>query len=282
MQRTGVIVVAGLLSAGLAAGCGDQQDDRLHQGSGGGDGGGEASPCPAGMIYMTQNRVELGEWELDLLETYTGNVIPEQSTSTDPACVARFPMPGIEGADWPLDGLSLDQLPAVEEALALYGRRLCTVPELLLGAAGEENWRHPYDPEERAADRCDPDDFNPQPLGTYSACESPMGLRDVEVRSTWALLDEQTRDALADVWGDTIPGDGVYAVWGGTSRADTYYAPSNFGVHFHGEGEDPYTDDALRVCADPGVPTAEQDEAWAQAMQALIEVGSFAEWLATR
>lgn len=258
------------------------EGDSVLQQSSSGDGGGEdsSSPCPSDMIYLPQNRVGLGEWEIENLETYAGTIIPEDSYHTDPLCIARFPMPGVEGAPWPLDGLSQAQLPALESALASYGRRLCTVPELLLAAAGEENWRHPYDPEERSSEYCETDDFNPEPIGTFEACESPMGLRDVEVRSTWALLDELTVTALQEFWGEELPGGAVYAVWGGTSRDDTYYAPSNFGIHSHGQDEDPYTDDALRVCADPGVPTDEDAAAWQSSVQDFIDGETFEAWLA--
>lgn len=275
------MLLAPIIVGCMLAGCTiEGAADGLPSGSGGGGGGDETNPCPSGMVYLPQNRVHLGEWDVGLLETYAGTVIPDEFYSTDPFCIATFPMPGAEGAAWPTDGLSLDQLPDVEAALDTYGRRLCTVPELLLASAGEDNWRHPYDPEERSSTVCEPDDFNPSPLGAYQACESPMGVRDFEVRSTWALLDELTLASLDEVWGGTIPGDAVYAVWGGTSRADTYYAPSNFGVHFHGAGEDPYTDDALRVCADPGGSTQDQDAAWSASMQDFIDAGSFAAWLA--
>ena len=38
-----------------------------------------------------------------------------------------------------------------------------------------------------------------------------------------------------------------WAVWGGTSRADTFYAPDNFGLHFHPGGADSFQDDGFRA-----------------------------------
>lgn len=250
-------------------------------GDGGTNGDGGANPCPAGFIYVEADTAGLGEWDVELLDQYEGNVIPYDSYDTDPFCIAKFPAPGIEGGAWPVDGLSISQLPSVELELQASARRLCTVPELLRAAAGHDDWRHPYDPEERRS-VCDPDDGNPSPIGTFPSCTSPEGVRDFEVRSTWAGLDDQTAEVLREFWGDDLDGGGTWVAWGGTSRTDTYYAPSNFGVHLHGADEDPYTDDGLRICTDPGIPTSDDDARFADSMTRLAEVGSFAEWLATR
>ncbi len=268
----------------LALACGSPDDSPFGSNTGGGGGasGGDGSnPCPTGFVYVEADSTGLGEWDLDLLGQYEGNVVPYDSYDTAPFCIAKFPAPGTEGAAWPLDGLSIAQLPAVEQELDASARRLCTVPELLRASSGHDDWRHPYDAEDRGS-VCEPDDANPSAIGTFSSCESPEGVRDFEVRSTWALLDDVTAAVLRDFWGDTLDGGGVYVAWGGTSRDDTYYAPSNFGVHMHGEDEDPYTDDGLRICLDPGVPTSDDDAIFADSMAALSAAGSFADWLSTR
>jgi len=56
-----------------------------------------------------------------------------------------------------------------------------------------------------------------------------------------------------------------YAVQGGTSRANTFYSPTNFGIHSHPVGE-VYVDDGARVCADPA-------QEWS-------DDGPYQEWLA--
>ncbi len=259
----------------------DTGSDLPSPGSGGG-GGGTTNPCPTGMTYVPNARTDLGEWDVERLEQYLGNVIADEPFDTDPYCIDTYPAPNRLGSAWPTDGLSMSQLEPLEALLDAHARRLCTVPELMLAAAGPDNWRHPYDAEDRVEGMCEPDDMNPQTLGFYPNCESPMGVHDFEVRSAWAVVDEITRDQLVDFWGENLPGDGVYAAWGGTSRPETYYAPTNFGIHLHGEDDDPYTDDGLRVCADPGIPTDEQDTAWAQEMTALADAGSFAAWLGSR
>lgn len=253
-------------------------DEPTLAGGGGGDGGAVDARCPSGMVEIVQDRAELGEWEITVLEAFPGTVIPEQPYDLDAYCIAIFPLPGSEGQAWPSDGLSVDQLPDVEAVLDEHGRRLCSVGELLYAAATEDNWRHPYDREERQ-EVCDPDDFNPSPLGTFPGCASPLGVRDLEVRSSWATMDSATTSAVENEYELGLPGGGIYASWGGTSRDDTYYAPSNFGIHFHEAGDEMYIDDAVRICAEPGQVDSDQESAWSQQMAALVDAGSFALWL---
>lgn len=248
--------------------------------SGNGGGGGETTArCPDGMIEVAQDRASLGEWELSVEESYVGTVLTEQDYDLDAWCIGEYPLPGFQGQAWPSDGLSVAQLTAVEARLSEHGRRLCTVGELLYAAAGQDNWRHPYDAAERVEGTCDPDDLNPQPLGTYGGCVSPLGLRDLEVRSSWAVLDDTSRQGLEGNYENGFPGGGTWVAWGGTSAADTYYAPSNFGVHFHEEDEEAYTNNGLRICAEVGQVDEDEEAAWSTQVADLLEAGSFAAWL---
>ncbi len=72
-----------------------------------------------------------------------------------------------------------------------------------------------------------------------------------------------------------FPGDLTYAVWGGTSRRDTFHAPSNFGFHTHDRlAEDLYLDDGFRVCAD-APPTANQNIAYDRWIEDALTAGSY-------
>jgi len=259
--------------------CVPQSNGTLASGAGGG-GGSASTACPSGMTEVLQNRVTLGESDLAMVEAYPGTVILPNEYVTSTFCVGTFPLPGSSGQAWPSDGLSVAQLPPLESLLAEHGRRLCTVPELLLAAAGPENWRFPTDADQHVDGACEPDEFNPQPLGTYSNCESPTGVRDLGVRSSWALLDALTADSLAESYPAGFPGGGDYAAWGGTSSQDTTFAPSNFGVHFQGAEEDPYLNNGLRVCADPDQVDAQVESGWSDQVEALVQTGTFADWLA--
>jgi len=261
----------------LLAACSGKEDVPL--GSGGGDGGGVSERCPNGMTEVAAATVDLGETDTELLETYFGSAIPLQRTTLGDYCIGTFPLPGFAGQDWTTDGLAVQQLEQVETLLAAHNRRLCTTAELLYGAAGPENWRHPYAAEQRDDTACDPDDQNPSPLGTFPGCESPLGLRDFEVRSSWSVLDETTASGLYEAWPSGFPGGGRYAAYGATSDAATYYAPTNFSVHFHGDGEDPYTNNGLRVCADVDRVDSAVEADWTASITTLREVGTFAVWL---
>jgi hypothetical protein len=75
---------------------------------------------------------------------------------------------------------------------------------------------------------------------------------------------------------ETSPGhDSTYWLWGANARDDTYYAPSNFGLHHHLAGSKAYQDDALRLCANPGVVSDEQQVAWDALIERYREQTSF-------
>lgn len=275
MPALSSLALALLTLSGLSA-CGDDGPDFP---SGGGGDGGTSERCPEGMIEVAEVQADLGEWDEGVLADYPGTVLPQASYDLGAYCIGTYPLPGFAGQAWPQDGLAVDQLPAVEDLLGQHGRRLCTVGELLHAAAGPENWRHPYDPEQRQEGVCDPDDQNPSLLGAYSGCESPLGLRDLEVRSSWALLDTVSRAGLEEHYPAGFPGDGTYVAWGGTSSPDTFYAPSNFGLHFHGEDEDAYVNNGLRICSEVDQVDDAQEQAWQDQLELLLDFGTFAGWL---
>ncbi len=275
---------AGLLLAGAVA-CGPEpektgtagvDDTGLLPGS---DGGGSGAPpnCPAGMLEVPGGTFTLGEWDPDQLERYPGQILKERSYTLDPFCVDELPFPGLRGAPWPTDALDWDIVVAFEAELPAYGRRLCTTAELLHAAAGPDNWRYPYDDLQHSPGTCEGNDLTPSaPLGSFSACVSPYGLLDLNVRSAWTVFDAQAGEDLrafyqTDTGGTLIPGGGLYAVWGGSANQGTFFPPNNFGVHFYGPDDPGYVNESIRTCAAVGPAPAGADEAWAALVQDFTE-----------
>lgn len=245
-------------------------------------------PCPVDMVYIepTAAEVTLGEddpaWAVDDAGQPYQHTLTEGSLAPrGPYCVARFPFPG-EGEEWATEAAYMELMPALEEELAAAGRRLCSVSELLLAAAGPENWRFALHPDERRAG-CEEDDHSPsRAIGGHAACVSPLGVHDFNVRSSWARVLDWERAALED--GVVPPGEVLdYGVYGGTARDDTFYPPTNFALHFHPPGlmeGGGYRDDDLRVCADPDDSTAADAERWDALVSAFVESGStYRAWL---
>jgi len=142
--------------------------------------------CPATMLLITGGEFLLGEGEdAEFTPPEPGAVIYEANFDIASFCVDPLPFPGRAGAPWPSAGLSAARAEGLDSRLATFGRRLCTISELLLASAGPENWRYPYDPEDWSEGLCDPDDLTPDPLGSYEDCTSPLGVSDFQVRSTW-------------------------------------------------------------------------------------------------
>ena len=258
----------------LLSGCGEE----LKTGSAGSDDGetaeitgGDDSPppnCPVGMIELDAINVSLGEADPARIEAYQGQILAARGYNLEAYCIDQLPFPGKRGAPWPTDELdwqTVEDFAALAEA---HGRRLCTVAELLYAAAGPNNWRYPYDPTSHIEGHCDPSDVTPtENLAGYATCTSPLGVRDFMVRSTWAVLDEQSGEDLRAFYettdgGTLIPGGGVYAVWGGSASQSTFYAPDNFGMHFYGPDDPGYINESVRTCAPVGVPPEETDAAW--------------------
>lgn len=226
--------------------------------------------CPPGMIGIQTGPAELGEADGALAAKYTPNTVVPRSVYSVPAfCIDRYPLPGRQGDAWPTDGLNKKQVrEQVEPWLHRHDRRLCTVAELMRAAGGPLGQRYPWG-DDPSAEICDIKDDAPDAMGTFAGCVSPDGLRDLQVRSTWARLDPQTLERMTAAGAADQPGfDGGYAVWGGLVRTDTYYAPTNFGVHFHQDSAPGFSDDGLRTCA---WPSAGAHPDWAGAMDRLRE-----------
>ena len=233
--------------------------------------------CPVGMVEIAAMSGPLGEGDPVLQERYAGQVVLERQMTLEAFCIDRYPFPG-EGYQWTDDPLDWSAVEAFEAHVSGYGRRLCTVAELMAAAGGPENWRYPYDRLAYREGKCEPADLTPtDPIGSFPDCESPTGVRDFMVRSAWAVLDEQAgEDILAYYMTDTgslIPGGGHYAVWGGSASQDTFYAPNNYGLHFYGPGDPGYVNESVRTCASLGRPSAEAEADWADFVDAFVSSG---------
>jgi len=203
------------------------------------------------MIQVDGRHIIAGEWDSDEIDFYAPNIIAEATWELGDFCMDAYPWPGVEGEGWMPDGLNWDRVIELESTLSVVGLRLCTIGELLYGAAGPENWRYPYLSSDFEEETCDPEDHTPLSMGTYSDCLSSTGFRDFGIRSSWARLDAQSLEVLAGGDPEALPeGDGSYGIYGGTSRQDTFHAPSNFGIHYYGPGNQAYVTDDFRACAD--------------------------------
>jgi hypothetical protein len=159
---------------------------------------------------------------------------------------------------------------------------MCTVGELLYGSAGPDNWRYPYKSSDFEEDKCDPEDHTPLVMGTYPGCVSSTGFRDFGIRSAWARLDEQALEVLVGGDIEELPeGDGSYGIYGGTSRQDTYHAPSNFGMHYYGPGNQAYVTDDIRICSDisEDVPDEQAERKILALREGFLSQGSYAAML---
>ena len=272
MYRAGLILVLLLALAGCSSG-----SDRLA--------------CPDGMVLIEGGTFTLGEGDDPAHQPNQYNAVIRLTTvEVTDFCIAVLPFPGRPGAPWPADGLGRETAERLDETLADYGRRLCSVSELLLAGAGPGNWRFPYDPESYRHGACDPDDSHPQALGSFDGCVSPAGIRDLQVRSTWARLGRSLGSHLESYGapnrpphlGGGMPEDRAYAVWGGTARLDTYYSPNNFGVHGHDASEGSYSDDTTRVCREPGRVSARTERAYGDFLTGFEKSNSYSKLLEDR
>lgn len=235
----------------------------------------------AGLVAIDGDTVSLGETSPEWLSDYAGGdgdyqtIIPLADFTVDAFLIDRYPFPGVEGAEWFTDGAHHSTIEALDATLADFGRRACTITELLYAASSADNHRYPYG-DEYIAERCEVDDVNPEVIGAYPLCKSTLGIHDFQVRSTWGRLDEQIIAVMAETEQVfDFPADLEFASWGGTSRADTFYAPSNYGFHTHArEGEDRYLDDGFRVCADKN-PTSAEELAYGRWLTRAVDAGSF-------
>jgi hypothetical protein len=236
-----------------------------------------------GLVAIEGGHYFLGEQDPFVIANFDGDgvepqtIIPEASLQIDGYWIDRYPFPGVPGDDWFADGLNMQLVASLDGWLQDYGRRACTISELLLAAAGPDNHRYPYGDGTYQASACDEDDTNPAPIGNQPDCVSALGVRDFQVRSTWGKLDREMSSVLSETdQAEDFPGDHVYAVWGGTSRTDTFYAPNNFGFHTHDPLGEAYQDDGFRVCAGPKAPSKAQDAAYALWLEEVRTTGSYA------
>jgi len=236
-----------------------------------------------GLVAIDGGSFTLGETDPDSYADHlqpgeVRQVILSNDFDLDDFLIAQFPFPGVEGAQWFTDGARHSTIEALDAKLEEFGRRACTISELLYAAAGPTNKRYPYGNTFQAG-LCDPDDENPEPIGKFNDCESDLGIRDFQVRAAWGYLDPQIL-AVLNSEGDHQPIDEDldYGVWGATSRRDTIQAPTNFGFHTHGDDPTRYLDDGFRVCADQ-IPTQNEDLAYERWRQRAIDAGSYVELL---
>jgi hypothetical protein len=185
----------------------------------------------------------------------------------EPYCVAEFPFPGIEGAHWMEDGLAAGDLWLWENLLKEYGRRFCTLEELVWArASGERNFGFVHG--NSRGNSCDPEATSElmSPIGSFEGCVNELGVADVGVSSSWAVSSREVDVSRGAHWYRP------FVVVGGTARTDTFYAPDNFGIHAHDPGNPPFFDDQLRVCADIGEGL---DAEWLDFVFAAAQQGSF-------
>ena len=242
----------------------------------------EVDLCPNGMIQVTGRHIVAGEWEKEEIDFYAPNVIPQATWELNDFCMDSYPWPGIEGDGWMPDGLHWNQVVELEAILIPAGLRMCTLGELLYGSAGPENWRYTYNSSDFEENICDPEDHTPLDMGSYPDCISSTGFRDFGIRSAWVRLDEAALEVLVGGDIEALPeGDGSFGIYGGTSRQDTFHAPSNFGIHYYGPGDQAYVTDDFRACADLSEEAPEQQaERRIQALrEGFLSQGSYVEML---
>ncbi|HCP48341.1 MAG TPA: hypothetical protein DIU15_20040 [Deltaproteobacteria bacterium] len=241
----------------------------------------EEEGCPLGMVLVEGGTYRLGETDAEAFARWVPDyVLLEGEVTLESFCMDEFPFPAEQGKAWPRDGLDLETVGLLDEALAQHGRRLCSLFEVVLASAGPTNQRYPYAGQTPQEGLCDPDDASPKPLGSYPACRSPMGFADFLVRGTWARVDDVARARLQALGAHHgAGGQSAYVVAGGMGRQDTIQAPSNFGFHFHVKGEPRFEDDGVRVCADPAAADPRRDAAYGKWRERFYERGFFADLL---
>ena len=282
MNRWPRLSLTSLLCCTVA--CQPSDEAGFGVGGSGGVGGGGGAPstnCPAGMVEVDAvAAATLGETDPDQLDAHVGNIIPAVTVSVEAFCVAIHPLPGVSGAAWMQDGLNIGQVEILDGLLPDFGRRLCTVSELMVAAAGTDNQRYAYGPDYDAA-ACGTEAFFPSALGSNPGCTSPSGARDFHIRSSWAVLDDAIHDAVEPSRGDAgIPGDGEYAAYGGTAQQDTFYAPDNFGIHFYGPEDfssdiPAYPTDDVRICGAVGDLDGAVEAEWSDWVGALRDAATY-------
>lgn len=198
--------------------------------------------------------------------------------------------------------LAASEVAALDQALqARFGLRLCTASEYLWVAAGPENLPYTYG-YQKVAGRCAEDadgavnDGYQLPIGADPTCRSWAGVRDIGTRNTWVRLDDQARAVLDQALADGLAGRGcdffpnagwtgqrlapeldllVFGAWRGRPEEPESVgnmSGDSFGLHWHvapgaffdaaPQPEGQWSDDLLRLCADPGPYDPERDADW--------------------
>jgi hypothetical protein len=195
------------------------------------------------MIPMEGGAAWVGKWRVK----YEKDQVPGLRVNLAPFCIDPLPFPGQAGDPWLEDGLQAGDVKLWEKVLSAFGRRFCTVEELVWAtASGPANL--PFLTGHAPPTQCEPNASwgDMHPLGGHTGCTNPWGIRDANVASSWAAASLEVDQVRGqDRWRD-------FVIVGGTNRPDTFYAPTNFGLHAHDPGDIAYFDDQLRVCADPG------------------------------
>lgn len=200
-------------------------------------------PCPDGMLKLEEGAAWMGKAR----PKYGEDQVHPVEVHVEDFCVGVLPFPGQPGDMWLEDGLEAGSVLRFEAILRSYERRLCTAEELLWAtASGPANLA--FVTGRAPPVHCEPHSSwgDMKPLGAHVGCVNAWGLRDVNVASAWVRASSEMDDAR----GASRRRDHV--ILGGTNRSDTFYAPTNFGLHAHDPGDIAYFDDQVRVCADPG------------------------------
>jgi hypothetical protein len=202
-----------------------------------------ALPCPGDMIALEGGEAWVGRW----VPRFGSDQVPGFGVKVSPFCIDSLPFPGQKGDLWLEDGLEAGKVALWQKVLDQYERRFCTVEELLWATAGGSANR-PYLTGFTPPMYCEPNASwgDMHGLGEHTGCVNEWGIRDANVASVWAVASVEVDQVRGQSrWRD-------FVIVGGTNRPDTFYAPTNFGLHAHDPGDGAYFDDQLRVCADPG------------------------------
>ena len=220
-------------------------------------------PCPGSMI-----RLDGGEaWMGRARAKYGQDQVHPLQVQVQAFCIDPLPFPGQEGDLWLEDGLEAGSVRRFEAILEAHGRRLCSAEELLWAtASGPANLA--FITGRSFPDQCEPNASwgDMKPLGAHRGCVNDWGIRDVNVSSAWVRASVEVDQAR----GASRIRDHV--ILGGTNRRDTFYAPTNFGLHTHDPGDIVYFDDQVRVCAYPGASFESQ---WQLFREAAALQGTF-------
>ena len=210
----------------------------------------------SGSAWMGKARPKYGEDQVHPVEVHVEDF-----------CIDALPFPGQVGDYWLEDGLEAGAVERFEGILAAFERRLCTAEELLWAtASGPANLA--FLTGRARPVHCEPNASwgDMKPLGAHVGCVNAWGVRDVNVSSAWVRASPEMDEAR------NASRQRDYVILGGTNRSDTFYAPTNFGLHAHDPGDIAYFDDQVRVCADPG---AGMEAQWQLFREAAALQGSF-------